>query len=60
MKTFDYIKAAAFFPDYAPKVKNWKHKMRGFNGRGNPMEFSKDDIKEITKGLKKLYHDLIS
>ena len=56
---FNYIKAAKFFPDYAPGVKDWKKKMTGRNGRGNPVTFSDQDKNEIKAGVKKLCKDLI-
>lgn len=55
---FDYIKASKFFPDYCPDIKDWKKKMTGKNGRGNPVEFSKDDRRAIKKGLVQLFKDL--
>lgn len=55
---FEYIKADKFFPSYAQTVKNYKHKCRGKNGRGNPIEFSEQDKKEILRGLKNLFADL--
>lgn len=59
MQIFEYIKAAQFFPKYAPGVENWKHKLRGKNGRGNPLEFSVNDKAEIKKGLKKLFSEIL-
>lgn len=50
---FEIIKATKFFKQYAPKVQNVSHKLRGKNGRGNPVEFSDQDKTEIKKGLKK-------
>ena len=44
---FNYIKAAKFFPKYAPKVTNWKNKCRGKNGKGQPLDFTPADRKEI-------------
>jgi len=58
MIIFHYIKAAKFFPDYCPNIKDWKKKMTGKNGRGNPMEFSTKELKEIKAGLKKLFKDI--
>lgn len=58
MDVFKYIKAVVFFPEFAPKVLNWKHKMRGFNGRGNPVEFTDADKKMIAAGLEKLFKKL--
>lgn len=56
---FNYIKAAKFFPQYAPSVTDWKKKMTGKNGRGNPIEFSAADKAAIKIGIKKLASDLI-
>ena len=55
---WNYIKAANFFPAYCHKIKDWKKKMTGKNGRGNPIEFSKEDKKIIKQGLKKLMSEL--
>jgi len=55
---FTYIKADKFFPEYCPQIKSYKHKIRGKNGRGNPIEFSKEEMKQIKKGLKQLLKDL--
>lgn len=55
---FTYIKAAQFFPNYAPSVIDWKKKMTGKNGRGNPVEFSPADNKAIKAGLKELFKDI--
>jgi hypothetical protein len=54
-----YLSAKYFFADYAKPVKNFKHKMRGTDGNGNPIEFSDEDKKVIKSGLKKLLSDLI-
>lgn len=56
---WNYIKAAAFFPKYAPTVKDWRKKMTGKNGRGNPVTFSPADNLAINAGLKKLFKDII-
>lgn len=56
---WNYIKAAQFFPNYAASVKDWRKKMTGKNGRGNPVEFSISDKAAIKKGLKQLFKDLI-
>lgn len=55
MNIFDLIKAATFFPTYAPGVKNWSHKMRGMNGRGNPLSFSLEDLNEINAGIDTMH-----
>jgi hypothetical protein len=57
-KIFTFIKAAQFFPVYAPDVINWKHKLREKNGRGNELHFSESDLKQIRAGLTKLFKDL--
>lgn len=56
--TWEYIKADSFFRDYLPHIKSYKHKIRGFNGRGNPTDFSEAEKKEIKTALKKLFKDL--
>jgi hypothetical protein len=60
MKQFRFIKADQFFAAYAPRVKSYKHKIRGRNGRDNPVEFSDDDKKEIKRGMKKMARDLLN
>lgn len=57
MRLFNFIKAANFFPIYANDVKDWKKKMTGKNGRGNPLEFSEEDKKIIKSGLKRFVSD---
>lgn len=49
-----YIKAEKFFPKYCPEIKSHRHKIRGKNGRGNPVEFTEVEKREIKKGLKKM------
>lgn len=56
----EIIKASKFFPLYCPKIKDWKKKMTGKNGRGNPVEFSADEKKQIKAALKVLFKDLES
>lgn len=55
---FKIIVASEFFPGYAPQVKAYKHKLRGKNGRGNPVDFNPQDVKHIRQGLIKLRSDL--
>ena len=55
---FNYIKAAKFFPKYAPEVKDWKKKLTGKNGRGNFIEFSVSDNKAIKAGVKVMTKEL--
>jgi hypothetical protein len=54
-----YIKADQFFPVYCPEIKNYKRKISGKNGRGNPVEFTEEEKKNIKKGLKKLFKEVI-
>jgi hypothetical protein len=51
---WNYIKAANFFHEYCPEIKDWKKKMTGRNGRGNPIDFTKEEKRSINKALKKL------
>ena len=53
-----YIKAANFFPKYCPEIKDWKKKMTGKNGRGNPIDFTKEEKILINKALKSLMSDV--
>lgn len=58
--TWNYIKADTFFKNYLPHIKSYKHKIRGKNGRGNPIEFNAAEKKEIKAALKSLFKDLES
>lgn len=53
-----FLKASNFFPVYCPEIKDWKKKMTGKNGRGNPVEFSTAEKKQIKAALKSLFKDL--
>ena len=55
---WNYIKADSFFKDYLPQIKSYKHKIRGKNGRGNPVDFSPDEKKQIKQALKSLMSDV--
>lgn len=55
---WDYIKADTFFRGYLPHIKSYKHKIRGKNGRGNHVEFSAAEKKQIKSSLKSLFKDL--
>ncbi len=55
---FTYIKAAQFFPKYAPLVTNWKNKCRGYNGKGMPLEFSDYDKAAILVGIYKMVKEV--
>jgi len=54
MTIFHYIKADPFFKDYLPHIKNYKNKIRGKNGRGNPLAFTQAEEKEIRKAVKEI------
>ena len=53
-----YVKADSFFRDYLPRIKSYKHKIRGKNGRGNPVEFTDQEKKEIKAAVKKMAKDI--
>jgi len=53
-----YITANKFFPAYCPGVMNWKHKMRGKNGKGNLVSFTDADQVLIQTGLENLTSEL--
>lgn len=57
-EVFKFIKADQFFPAYCTEIKNYKRKISGRNGRGNQVEFTPEEKKQIKKGLKKLASDL--
>ena len=52
MSIWKYIKADRFFADYLPHIKSHKFKIRGFNSRNNPIDFSKEELKEINAAIK--------
>jgi hypothetical protein len=54
MSIWKYIKADSLFKDFLPEIKGHKHKIRGKNGRGNPVDFSEDEKKEINKTIDKI------
>ena len=55
---WEYIKADTFFKECLPNIKSYKHKIRGKNGRGNPIEFSNEEKQQIKKALSKLFKEL--
>ena len=55
---FRLVPARPFFTDYAPMVTRYYQKLHGKNGRGEPLDFSEQDIKNIKKGLKQLAADI--
>jgi hypothetical protein len=54
MSIWKYIKADSFFADFLPHIKSHKFKIRGSNSRNNPIDFSKEEMKEINSAIKKL------
>lgn len=56
--TWTFIKADQFFPAYCPTITNYKRKISGKNGRGNPLTFTDQEKKQIAKGLKQLFKDI--
>lgn len=55
---WEFIKADTFFREYLPHIKSYKHKIRGKNGRGNPVEFTDQEKKEIKAAVKKMAKDI--
>ncbi len=53
-----FIKADTFFREYLPNIKSYKHKIRGKNGRGNIVEFTDGEKKQIKAALKTLFKHL--
>ena len=53
-----YIKADSFFKDYLPLIKNYKRKISGRSGKGQSLEFSTQEKKEIKAALRKLLSEL--
>lgn len=58
IKTF--IKIEPFFKKYLPHQKNFAHKIRGKNGRNNPLTFSDAEKNEIKLAINKLLTDLLN
>lgn len=55
-----HLKAAKFFAQYLPHIKNVKHKMRGTDGNGKAIDFSDAEKKEIIKAVQKFAKDIKS
>lgn len=58
MNIWNFIKADPFFAEYLPNIKSYKYKIRGFNSRNNPVDFSDKEKAQIKAALKKLLKDL--
>lgn len=50
---FKYLKGGPFLRDFAPHIKDKKHKLSGKNSKGNPTGFTQADKKAIMDGLGK-------
>ena len=55
---WNFIKANQFFATYLPEIKDYKRKISGRNGRGNPVSFSPEEEKKIEIALQKMFSDL--
>lgn len=51
---FTFINATAFFPAHCPNITSWKHKLRGMNGRGNPVAFTDQELDQIQRGIERI------
>lgn len=58
MNIWELIKADKFFKQYLPHIKNYKRKISGRNGRGNPVEFSPEEKAEIKQALAKAWKEI--
>lgn len=57
-KIWRFVKADQFFAEYLPHMKTYKHRIRGFNGRGNPTQWTDAEKKEIQKAVMQLIKDI--
>lgn len=55
---FKIIVAKQFFENYCPDISNVKHKLRGTDGNGNPIDFTTEDKKKIKAGVSQMTKDL--
>lgn len=58
INTWAYLKADPFFRDYLPKLKQHRNKIRKKNGRGNQIDFSKADEKQIRAAIEKMFNEI--
>ena len=54
-----FISGKHFFPIYCKEVGNYTHKMRGKDGHGKAIDFTKEDKKLIAAGLKEMTKDIL-
>ena len=59
MSIWKYIKADTFFKDYLPHIKSHKFKIRGSNSRNNPVEFSRDEKRQIKDAIRKMIKEML-
>lgn len=57
---FKIVPARQFFTKYCPGITNYYHKLRGFDGNKNPIDFSDDEKKEMQRSASKMSKDLAS
>jgi hypothetical protein len=51
---FKVVKAYNFFETYCPKISNFQHKLRGFDGNKKPIDFTDEDKKIMKEAAAKL------
>lgn len=59
MSIWKYIKADSFFKDYLPHIKSHKFKIRSSNSRNNPVEFSRDEKRQIKDAIRKMIKEML-
>ena len=52
-----FVKADSVFKELLPEIKSHRHKIRGKNGRGNPVDFTDEEKKKINKAVSKMLKD---
>jgi hypothetical protein len=55
---FRIVPARQFFTKYCPDVKRYNHKKNHVDGNGKYIDFTADDKKRMSEGIKKLNIDL--
>lgn len=53
------LNATLFFKEYLPHIKNVKHKMRGTDGNGKPIDFTDEEKKQIAEAVQKQAKDFV-
>lgn len=56
---FKTVPARQFFTRYCPDIKNYYHKMRGFDGNKKPIDFTDQEKQQIKYAAAKLGSDLL-